>query len=190
MAYPGGTGCKRGMRLRDRAGTSASPGCPANRQRCSSAIRPAMRWNSRRSTTRTGYLQDESLASRNFAGAVALALILGALFFQYVLNYPPCEMCHWQRWPHIAAAVLGLGGGVLLRHLKSPLALPLRLDAAAGCHLRRDRRLPRRRRVALVAGTCRLHDGLRVHGDTRPQCASAAVRRRGVETLRNFDGRL
>jgi disulfide bond formation protein DsbB len=60
-----------------------------------------------------------------FAGAVALALILGALFFQYVLNYPPCEMCHWQRWPHIAAAVLGLGGGVLLRHSKSSLALPL-----------------------------------------------------------------
>src|SRR4029079_15444991 len=50
-----------------------------------------------------------------FAGAVALALILGALYFQYILNYPPCEMCHWQRWPHIAAAVIGLGGGLLVR---------------------------------------------------------------------------
>jgi disulfide bond formation protein DsbB len=49
-----------------------------------------------------------------FEGAVSLALLLGALFFQYVLNYPPCEMCHWQRWPHIAAAVIGLGGGLLL----------------------------------------------------------------------------
>ncbi len=47
-------------------------------------------------------------------GTVALALILGALFFQYALGYPPCEMCHWQRWPHIAAAVIGLGGGLLL----------------------------------------------------------------------------
>jgi len=48
-------------------------------------------------------------------GAIALALILGALGFQYILNYPPCEMCHWQRWPHIAAAVIGLGGGLLVR---------------------------------------------------------------------------
>jgi disulfide bond formation protein DsbB len=48
-------------------------------------------------------------------GAVALALILGALGFQYILNYPPCEMCHWQRWPHIAAALIGLGGWLLLR---------------------------------------------------------------------------
>ncbi|MBV9903640.1 MAG: disulfide bond formation protein B [Alphaproteobacteria bacterium] len=49
-----------------------------------------------------------------FEGAVSLALILGALFFQYVLNYPPCEMCHWQRWPHIAAAFVGLVGGGLI----------------------------------------------------------------------------
>ena len=62
-----------------------------------------------------------------FTGAVGLALILGALFFQYVLNYPPCEMCHWQRWPHIAAAIVGLGGGLLLRGglLKSQVAMPL-----------------------------------------------------------------
>lgn len=62
-----------------------------------------------------------------FAGAVALLLILGALFFQYVLNYPPCEMCHWQRWPHIAAAVVGLGVASLVRatNPKSPLLLPL-----------------------------------------------------------------
>ncbi|MEI9995936.1 MAG: disulfide bond formation protein B [Rhizomicrobium sp.] len=50
-----------------------------------------------------------------FEGAVGLTLILGALFFQYALNYPPCEMCHWQRWPHIAAAVVGLGGALLIR---------------------------------------------------------------------------
>jgi disulfide bond formation protein DsbB len=47
-------------------------------------------------------------------GAVSLALIIGALLFQYVGHYPPCEMCHWQRWPHIAVAVIGLGGGALL----------------------------------------------------------------------------
>src|SRR5258708_23464993 len=60
-----------------------------------------------------------------FAGSVALALILGALFFQYILNYPPCEICHWQRWPHIAAAFIGLGGGFMLRGAKSSLARPL-----------------------------------------------------------------
>lgn len=41
-------------------------------------------------------------------GAGALALLLGALGFQYLAHLAPCEMCHWQRWPHIAAAVAGL----------------------------------------------------------------------------------
>ena len=41
-------------------------------------------------------------------GVLALALILGALGFQYIGHMPPCEMCHWQRWPHIAAAILGI----------------------------------------------------------------------------------
>ncbi len=44
-------------------------------------------------------------------GGVALALILGALGFQYLGHLPPCEMCHWQRWPLIAASVVGLCGG-------------------------------------------------------------------------------
>ncbi|HJR55435.1 MAG TPA: disulfide bond formation protein B [Rhizomicrobium sp.] len=49
-------------------------------------------------------------------GAVALALILGALGYQYLGGLPPCPMCHWQRWPHIAAAFIGLiGGGFLPR---------------------------------------------------------------------------
>jgi len=45
-------------------------------------------------------------------GAVALALILGALGFEYLGGYPPCEMCMWQRYPHYAAIVIGLGGGL------------------------------------------------------------------------------
>ena len=36
------------------------------------------------------------------------ALLGGALYFQYVVGLAPCEMCHWQRWPHIAAIVAGL----------------------------------------------------------------------------------
>lgn len=49
------------------------------------------------------------------AGALSVALLLGALGFQYLGGYPPCEICHWQRWPHIASAVIGLGGWGLLQ---------------------------------------------------------------------------
>jgi disulfide bond formation protein DsbB len=48
-------------------------------------------------------------------GALALALILGALGFQYIGHMPPCEMCHWQRWPLIAAAVLGILSGFFVK---------------------------------------------------------------------------
>src|SRR3954470_18521896 len=51
-------------------------------------------------------IRDEQIAM--MIGAGALALIVGALGFQYLAHLPPCEMCHWQRWPHIAAAVIGL----------------------------------------------------------------------------------
>jgi disulfide bond formation protein DsbB len=50
-----------------------------------------------------------------FLGIVALALILGALGFQYLARLPPCEMCMWQRYPHIAAAIVGIGGALLIR---------------------------------------------------------------------------
>jgi disulfide bond formation protein DsbB len=53
-------------------------------------------------------MRDEQIAG--LVGVGALALILGALGFQYLQHLPPCEMCHWQRWPHIAAAALGLIG--------------------------------------------------------------------------------
>jgi disulfide bond formation protein DsbB len=46
-------------------------------------------------------------------GGIALALMAGALGFQYLDHLPPCEMCMWQRWPLIAAIFLGLGGGML-----------------------------------------------------------------------------
>jgi disulfide bond formation protein DsbB len=52
-------------------------------------------------------IRDEQIAV--MMGAVALALIAGALGFQYLGHLAPCEMCHWQRWPHIAAAIIGLG---------------------------------------------------------------------------------
>lgn len=36
------------------------------------------------------------------------ALMAGALGSQYVGGLFPCEMCHWQRWPHYAAIALAL----------------------------------------------------------------------------------
>jgi disulfide bond formation protein DsbB len=58
------------------------------------------------------------------AGLAALALIVGALGFQYLGHVVPCEMCHWQRWPHIAAAFLGLIAVPLLpRGMQRPLAV-------------------------------------------------------------------
>jgi disulfide bond formation protein DsbB len=47
------------------------------------------------------------------AGGFSLALLLGAFAFQYLGGLAPCEMCIWQRWPHAAAILLGLGGGAL-----------------------------------------------------------------------------
>ena len=49
-----------------------------------------------------------------FVGLGALALILGALGFQYLDRLPPCEMCMWQRYPHIAASIVGIGGFALI----------------------------------------------------------------------------
>ncbi len=66
-------------------------------------------------------------------GGLALALILGALGFQYIAHLPPCEMCHWQRWPLIAAAVIGLGGGLAVKGNARILALlAIGLVAASG----------------------------------------------------------
>jgi disulfide bond formation protein DsbB len=55
-------------------------------------------------------------------GLGALALILGALGFQYIGGVVPCEMCHWQRWPHIAAAIIGIVGVAFARDKARALA--------------------------------------------------------------------
>ncbi|HEY9039365.1 MAG TPA: disulfide bond formation protein B [Roseovarius sp.] len=38
----------------------------------------------------------------------SLGLLLGALAFQHLGGLAPCQMCLWQRWPHAAAALIGL----------------------------------------------------------------------------------
>ena len=49
-----------------------------------------------------------SALARLLALAIPAALLGGALLSQYVGGLHPCEMCHWQRWPHGAAIGLAL----------------------------------------------------------------------------------
>jgi disulfide bond formation protein DsbB len=46
--------------------------------------------------------------ARLLALLVPAALLAGALGSQYIGGLHPCEMCHWQRWPHYAAVALAL----------------------------------------------------------------------------------
>ena len=50
------------------------------------------------------------------AFVVPSALMAGALGSQYIGGLYPCEMCHWQRWPHEAA----IGLAILAFFLKPP----------------------------------------------------------------------
>lgn len=46
------------------------------------------------------------------AMAGSAGLLLGALGFQYLGDMPPCKLCYWQRYGHVAALIAG-GGGLL-----------------------------------------------------------------------------
>ncbi len=52
--------------------------------------------------------------ARLIAILVPNALLWGAIGSQYIGHLVPCEMCMWQRWPHIAAIALALVA-ILLR---------------------------------------------------------------------------
>ena len=38
----------------------------------------------------------------------SIALLGGAYYFQYVVGLAPCDMCLWQRYPHMLAILAGL----------------------------------------------------------------------------------
>ncbi len=42
------------------------------------------------------------------AAGGSAALLLGALAFQHLGGLAPCTLCLWQRWPHVAAVVIGV----------------------------------------------------------------------------------
>ena len=51
------------------------------------------------------------LSTARLIAILAPSLLLGgAIASQYVGGLYPCEMCHWQRWPHLAAIGFALVG--------------------------------------------------------------------------------
>lgn len=65
------------------------------------------------------------------------ALLAGALGSQYIGGLYPCEMCHWQRWPHYAAlgvalAAFAAGSGKAARPLVLLAAVLILASGAIG----------------------------------------------------------
>lgn len=56
------------------------------------------------------------------AGAAASALI-AALISQFGFDLQPCVLCIWQRWPYVAAIVLGLAAILLRRNRPAAMVL-------------------------------------------------------------------
>lgn len=69
----------------------------------------------------------EATLSRARAIAILLpsALLGGAIAFQYLGGLAPCEMCYWQRWPHLAAIVAALAAIAVRQRPRQSGALTL-----------------------------------------------------------------
>jgi disulfide bond formation protein DsbB len=79
------------------------------------------------------------MTSLQKASALALlipaALLAGAWGFQLIGHLYPCEMCHWQRWPHYAAlpiALLAFVPGMPQRPLVALAAIAIAVSGAIG----------------------------------------------------------
>ena len=74
-------------------------------------------------------------AARWLALLVPAALLAGALGSQYLGGLYPCEMCHWQRWPHYAAlalAALAFVPGTPQRYLVALAAVGIAVSGGLG----------------------------------------------------------
>ena len=91
------------------------------------------------------------------AGLGSLALMLGALGFQYLGELAPCKLCIWQRWPHVAAIVLAVMAMTVAWPIRRPLAL---LGALA---------------MAVGAGIAIYHTGIEQKWWTGPSACTGAV---------------
>lgn len=75
--------------------------------------------------------------ARLIAFLLPLALIAGALGSQFIGHLYPCEMCHWQRWPHYAAIVIAalafvFPGAAAKRALVALAAIAVAISGAIG----------------------------------------------------------
>ena len=73
--------------------------------------------------------------ARALALLIPAALLAGAWGFQLIGHLYPCEMCHWQRWPHYAAlpiALLAFVPGVPQRPLVALAAIAIAISGAIG----------------------------------------------------------
>lgn len=66
---------------------------------------------------------DNLRKARWLALLVPVGLLGGALLFQYVGGYPPCEMCWWQRYPHGIAILVALAAFAVAPAKARPLLL-------------------------------------------------------------------
>lgn len=70
--------------------------------------------------------------ARLLALLIPAALLAGAWGSQLIGHLWPCEMCHWQRWPHYAALVAALAAFAWSREAKGLVLLAAVLIAASG----------------------------------------------------------
>ncbi|WP_409977342.1 disulfide bond formation protein B [Sphingomonas sp. Y38-1Y] len=77
------------------------------------------------------------VTARALALALPAALLAGAWASQLIGGLVPCEMCHWQRWPHYAALVPALltfiiPGTAAKRAMVTLAALAIAVSGAIG----------------------------------------------------------
>ncbi|WP_375421700.1 disulfide bond formation protein B [uncultured Sphingomonas sp.] len=70
--------------------------------------------------------------ARLLALLVPAALLAGAWGTQLIGHLYPCEMCHWQRWPHYAAVVVALLAFVVAGQARVLVVVAALLIAVSG----------------------------------------------------------
>jgi disulfide bond formation protein DsbB len=99
------------------------------------------------------------------------ALLGGAYYFQYVMGLPPCEMCWWQRYPHMVAIAAGLLSVAALGHPRIAMLFALVAITA----------------LLVTAGLGVFHAGVEYHLWAGPQaCTGGVPRGLSVEQLKKY----
>jgi len=105
------------------------------------------------------------------AAGGSIALLGGAYYFQYVVGLAPCDMCLWQRYPHMLAILFGLCTLPLLMTPRTALVFALVAILA----------------LFATAGIGVYHAGVEQHWWQGPQACSGRVPAGlSVEELKKF----